>query len=142
MKQAGLKMTRAPYAVTDHFDFFNPKVGLSYTVAQNSVLYGSYAIANREPNRTDYLDGTEKPKSERLGNLELGWRKTTQKYGIEANYYLMNYVDQLVLTGAISDVGAPIRANVGRSYRTGIELSGLINFTEQIELECKPDLER
>ena len=127
----GIENDQNPYAVTDHFDFFNPKVGLSYTVAPSSVLYGSYAIANREPNRTDYLDGTEKPKSERLGNLELGWRKTTGKYGIEANYYLMNYVDQLVLTGAISDVGSPIRANVGRSYRTGIELSGLINFTDK-----------
>ena len=95
------------------------------------MLYGSYAIANREPNRTDYLEGTEKPKNERLGNLEVGWRKTTSKYGIEANYYLMNYVDQLVLTGAISDVGSPIRANVGRSYRTGIELSGLINFNDK-----------
>jgi iron complex outermembrane recepter protein len=129
---AGRDNDQSEYAVTDEFDFFNPKVGLSYTVAQNSVLYGSYAIANREPNRTDYLDGTEKPKSERLGNLELGWRKTTQKYGLEVNYYLMNYVDQLVLTGAINDVGAPIRANVGRSYRTGIELSGLINFSPKV----------
>ena len=128
----GIENDQSQYAVSDHFDFFNPKVGLSYTVAPSSVLYGSYAIANREPNRTDYLDGTEKPKSERLGNLELGWRKTTGKYGIEANYYLMNYVDQLVLTGAISDVGSPIRANVGRSYRTGIELSGLINFTDKL----------
>ena len=129
---AGIDNDQRSYAVTDHFNFFNPKVGLSYTVAENSVLYASYAVANREPNRTDYLDGTEKPKSERLGNLEVGWRKTTNKYGLEANYYLMNYVDQLVLTGNISDVGAPIRANVGRSYRTGIELSGLINLTSKL----------
>ena len=129
---AGIDNDQSSYAVTDHFNFFNPKVGLSYTVAENSVLYGSYAVANREPNRTDYLDGMEKPKSERLGNLELGWRRTAGKYGIEANYYLMNYIDQLVLTGNISDVGAPIRANVGRSYRTGIELSGLINLTSKL----------
>ena len=129
---AGIDNDQSSYAVTDRFNFFNPKVGLSYTVVENSVLYGSYAVANREPNRTDYLDGSEKPKSERLGNLELGWRKTAGKYGIEANYYLMNYVDQLVLTGNISDVGAPIRANVGRSYRTGIELSGLINLTSKL----------
>ncbi|HZB13399.1 MAG TPA: outer membrane beta-barrel protein, partial [Chryseolinea sp.] len=102
----------------------------------NSVIYGSYAIANREPNRTDYLDGTQKPKSERLNNLELGLRKTTTKYAIEANYYLMNYVDQLVLTGAINDVGAPIRANVGSSYRTGIELSGLINLSKKVTLNA------
>lgn len=44
----------------------------------------------------------------------------------------MNYSDQLVLTGAISDVGAPIRANIGKSYRTGIEVSGTLNFSEKI----------
>lgn len=128
----GIDDDQTPYDVKDSFDFFNPKIGFSYSLSENSVLYTSYAIANREPNRTDYLDGEEKPKSERLGNLEFGWRKTTPKFGVEANYYLMNYTDQLVLTGAISDVGAPIRANVGKSYRTGLELSGSVNFTNRL----------
>ena len=34
----------------------------------------------------------------------------------------MEYRDQLVLTGAIDEVGAPIRQNVGKSRRLGIEL--------------------
>ena len=131
-KTAGVDNDQSAYAVRDHFDFFNPKVGVSYSLRDNSVLYTSYAIANREPNRTDYLDGEGKPKSERLGNLEIGWRKTSEDYGLDVNYYLMNYTDQLVLTGAISDVGAPIRANIGRSYRTGIEVSGAINFSDKI----------
>lgn len=129
---AGIDNDQSAYAVNDQFDFFNPKVGVSYTVSDNSVLYTSYAIANREPNRTDYLDGEGQPKSERLGNLELGWRRNASGYGLEVNYYLMNYTDQLVLTGAISDVGAPIRANIGKSYRTGIEISGSINFSDKI----------
>jgi iron complex outermembrane recepter protein len=129
---AGVDNNQAPYAVQDEFHFFNPKVGISYTLSPNSVLYSSYAVANREPNRTDYLDGTEKPRNERLGNLELGWRKTTSRVAFEANYYLMNYTDQLVITGELNDVGSNIRANVGKSYRTGIELSGLINFSEKI----------
>ncbi len=129
---AGIDNDQSEYAIKDEFDFFNPKIGLSYSLSENSTLYTSYAIANREPNRTDYLDGLEKPKSERLGNLEFGWRKTTSKFGVEANYYLMNYTNQLVLTGELNDVGSPIRANVGKSYRTGIELSALINFTKKI----------
>ena len=128
----GIDDDQTTYDLKDSFNFFNPKIGFSYSLSENSVLYTSYAIANREPNRTDYLDGEEKPKSERLGNLEFGWRKTTPKFGVEANYYLMNYTDQLVLTGAISDVGAPIRANVGKSYRTGLELSGSVNFTNRL----------
>lgn len=129
---SGVDNDQSAYAVDDHFDFFNPKLGVSYELSSNSVLYTSYAIANREPNRTDYLDGAGKPKSERLGNLEIGWRKTSKRYGLDVNYYLMNYTDQLVLTGAISDVGAPIRANIGKSYRTGVEVSGTINFSDKI----------
>ena len=41
----------------------------------------------------------------------------------------MNYTDQFVLTGKLDNVGNPIRANVGKSYRTGVEVSGLIKFS-------------
>ncbi len=131
-RTGGIDNDQSAYDVKDSFDFFNPKIGFSYSLSENSVLYTSYAVANREPNRTDYLDGEEKPRSERLGNLELGWRRTSARFGVEANYYLMNYADQLVLTGAISDVGAPIRANIGKSYRTGLELSGSVKFSDKI----------
>ncbi len=131
-KTAGINNGQFPYDIKDEFNFFNPKIGLSYSLATNGVLYTSYAIANREPNRTDYLDGIGKPKSERLGNLEIGWRKISSKFGLEANYYLMNYTDQLVLTGEINDVGSPIRANVGKSYRTGLEFSGTVNLSPKI----------
>ena len=131
-KTAGIDSDLSPYDVHDTFNFFNPKAGLSYSVSSTDILYASYAIANREPNRTDYLDGAVKPKSENLGNLETGWRRNSKLYGFEVNYYLMNYTDQLVLTGKLDNVGNPIRANVGKSYRTGIELSGLIRLTEQL----------
>ena len=129
---AGLDNDQSLYDFKDSFDFFNPKLGVSYSLDDNSLLYASYAVANREPNRTDYLDGTSKPKHEQLKNVEVGWRKTTATYGLEANYYLMSYTDQLVPTGAQNDVGAMIRENIGKSYRTGIELSGVVNFSEKI----------
>ena len=37
----------------------------------------------------------------------------------------MNYKDQLVLTGAIDDTGAPVRATSGKSYRLGIEIDAI-----------------
>ncbi|MDH4089486.1 MAG: TonB-dependent receptor [Cyclobacteriaceae bacterium] len=128
----GIEDNQIPYMISDQFRFFNPKAGFTYTLAEKNMLYISYAIANREPNRSDYLDGIERPTSEQLGNLELGWKKSTAAYILEANYYLMNYTDQLVLTGAVSDTGYPIRANVGKSYRTGIELSGSANLSSKI----------
>ena len=131
-RTAGIDNDQSVYAVDDEFHFFNPKIGLSYSVDDNSVVYTSYAVANREPNRTDYLDGSGRPKNERMGDLELGFRKTEQAFAFEVNYYLMHYQDQLVLTGELSDVGAPIRANIGKSYRTGLELAGSVNVSDKI----------
>ena len=126
---SGTRDDQRAYAVNDRFDFFNPKVGLSYTWKDNNTFYASYAIANREPNRSDYLEGSTKPRSERLHNLEAGMRKKTEKYALDVNYFLMQYKDQLVQTGAIDNAGSPIRANVGNSYRTGVEVSGTIQFS-------------
>ncbi len=127
----GIRDDQSPYDVNEKFDFFNPKVGLSYALSEKNVLYASYAVANREPNRSDYVDGEVKPKPEHLENLEVGLRKNATRYAFEVNYYLMNYTDQLVLTGALDNTGSPIRANVGKSYRTGIEASGIIHFSDR-----------
>jgi iron complex outermembrane recepter protein len=129
---AGTEDDQSRYALQDQFNFFNPKAGLSYSLNKKDVLYASYAVANREPNRTDYLNSDVKPKSEHLENLEMGWRRNTNRYSVEANYYLMNYTNQLVLTGRLDNVGNPIRANVGKSYRTGIEVSGALRITNKI----------
>jgi iron complex outermembrane receptor protein len=131
-KTAGTDDDLTPYDFNDQFNFFNPKAGLSYTLSPKDILYSSYAVANREPNRTDYTNGAVKPRPERLGNLEAGWRRNSERYSFEANYYLMNYTDQLVLTGKLDNVGNPIRANVGKSYRTGVELSGAIRITDRL----------
>lgn len=110
--------------VDDNFDFFNPKAGVTYVMNANNSLYLSYARANREPNRTDYENGN--PKPETLNDFELGWRHSTPKFKLNTNLYYMRYQDQLVLTGEISDVGAPIRANSGDSYRLGLEVDATV----------------
>lgn len=105
--------------VNDNFNFFNPKAGLTYTINNSNALYFSYARANREPNRTDYEGGSVKP--EKLNDFELGWRYAAPKTQINLNGFYMRYKDQLVLTGELDNVGNPIRTNVGKSYRLGLE---------------------
>ena len=109
--------------IDDAFGFFNPKFGLTWTAAQEPNLlsewYMSYAVAHREPNRTDYENGS--PKPETLRDVEWGYRWATPEIQVQSNLFYMHYTNQLVLTGAIDEVGAPIRANVGRSYRAGWE---------------------
>ncbi|MGB5692558.1 MAG: TonB-dependent receptor [Flavobacteriaceae bacterium] len=112
--------------VDDTFNFFNPKAGLTYSLNPANSLYFSYAVAQREPNRNDYENGS--PKSEKLNDFELGWRYTKPNTSINTNLYFMRYKDQLVLTGELNDVGAPLRANVGDSYRLGLEIDGRFSF--------------
>ena len=106
--------------VNDTFRFLNPKAGISYTLNSKNNFYFSYAKANREPNRDDYANGN--PLPEKLDDYELGWRFSSNKTQLNINGYLMKYKDQLVLTGAINDVGSPVRKNSGESYRLGIEV--------------------
>lgn len=115
--------------VDDTFNFFNPKVGLTYDLNQNNNFYLSYARANREPNRNDYENGN--PKPERLNDFELGWRYVSPSVQVNTNVYYMRYKDQLVLTGELNDVGAPLRANVGDSYRLGLEVDANISLGEK-----------
>jgi iron complex outermembrane receptor protein len=115
--------------VNDNFNFFNPKAGLNYDINAKNKLYFSYAKANREPNRTDYENGS--PKPEKLNDFELGWRFKTAKSQVNINGYYMRYKDQLVLTGGFDDVGAPIRKNSGDSYRLGLEVDATLKLSKQ-----------
>ena len=54
----------------------------------------------------------------------------------------MYYHEQLVLTGAINDVGAPIMVNVPTSYRTGIELSAKALLSDNLKWEPSVTLSR
>ena len=110
--------------IKNNYDFFNPKIGLSYSYEEWSG-YLSYSIANKEPNRDDFEAGKDQqPKPEHLNDVELGIEKRSVKYIWGATLYYMKYRDQLVLTGKINDVGAYTRTNIPDSYRTGIELQG------------------
>ncbi|MGX5855670.1 TonB-dependent receptor [Dyadobacter jiangsuensis] len=122
-------------AFDQSYSFFNPKAGLTYQLAEQSSVYASYSIGNREPNRDDFTSSTANlfPKSERLQNVEAGFRTQQGKWAFAANYYLMSYKNQLVLTGQINDVGGSVRVNVPKSYRTGIELEGAVVFNSHLK---------
>ncbi|WP_232520887.1 TonB-dependent receptor [Flagellimonas nanhaiensis] len=118
--------------VDDTFNFFNPKAGVTFDLDRNNNFYFSYARANREPNRNDYENGS--PKPERLNDFELGWRYVSPDFQVNTNVYYMRYKDQLVLTGELNDVGAPLRANVGDSYRLGLEIDAAIKLGDKFRL--------
>ncbi|MDD4226556.1 MAG: TonB-dependent receptor [Mariniphaga sp.] len=107
------------------FHFFNPKLGVSWEPNSLQKLYLSWATANREPNRSAFIDANpagKQPVYETLFDYEAGYEFRSSGFSGNVNFYFMNYKDQLVLTGEINDVGNPIMANVDKSYRAGVEL--------------------
>lgn len=113
------------------YDFFNPKFGVNYILNSSSSIYGSFAMANREPVRTDFIDSPDRPQHETLRNVELGYKLLQSNLQFNANLYFMDYTNQLVLTGALNDVGSSLRDNVADSYRAGIELQAAWLITDQ-----------
>ena len=109
---------------TVNFEFFNPKFGAYYQIDNKSSAFASFAIANREPNRSDFVESSpnSRPLHETLYDTEVGYKMEGSNFAFSATAYYMIYENQLILTGKINDVGAYTRENVDYSERKGIEL--------------------
>ncbi|MBO0939827.1 TonB-dependent receptor [Fibrella sp. HMF5335] len=114
--------------------FFNPKAGVTYTVNDRTTAYASFGVGNKEPNRDDYTQSTpgSRPLPETLYDWEAGVKTRTNRVALSLNGYFMNYSNQLVLNGAINDVGAFNRINVPNSYRAGIEVEATTLLTKAL----------
>ena len=135
-KTKGLTSDRVSIDVDENFNFFNPKFGFTYELNENNNLYASFAVANKEPNRNDFENGVS--TAENLLDYELGWRLKSENVKLNTNIYFMDYDNQLVLTGAIDDVGQPIRATSGSSYRLGLEIDADIRISDKFSI--KPNI--
>jgi len=120
--------------VDENLNFFNPKAGLGYQITKNDRIFASVSVANREPNRRDFVDNPNNPdlKPETLYDFELGYKKTASNYVLNVNYFYMYYINQLVLSGEINDVGAFVRTNSGQSFRTGLEVDAIIKLNKKV----------
>jgi len=132
-KTSGITSDLVNMLIDESFSFFNPKFGLSYKIRPNSILYGSYSRANREPSRSDY-EANENIRPEQLNDFEIGWRYKKNGLRFNLNTYYMLYNEQLVLTGELDDVGSPIRTNSGSSYRIGIESELELKLSSNLSL--------
>lgn len=124
---SGLTSDKDNLLVDENFNFFNPKTGITFQLNDDQQFYGSYGRAQREPRRRDFENGITNP--EILDDFELGWRLDIGNSTINTNLYYMYYQDQMVLTGALDDVGAPIRETSGESYRLGLEIDADIRIS-------------
>ena len=125
--------------VDKKYSFFNPKAGLNYDINQKNKIYFSLSKAHREPTRSDFENNIN-IQPEELIDYELGWKYNAEKFFFNSNLYYMGYKNQLVLTGALDDVGSPIRENSGKSYRMGIELESVYKATNKLNISANISL--
>ncbi len=108
------------------YNFINPKFGFTYTI-DNHRLFFSFARAHKEPSRSDIKESikagtSNEVLSEKLNDFELGYKFLSNNLTIDANLFFMEYKDQLVPTGRLTETGYVIKENVDKSYRRGLEL--------------------
>ena len=142
----GLEQGSQDVTTRARYTFFNPKAGATLALGHGQQLYGSFAVGQREPVRSDFTDrpvGDQTAKAERLEDFEGGYRLSRTNLTflgpngalrLEANGFYMSYRNQLVATGQLNDVGTALRTNVARSYRRGVELSGFVSVNDKISL--------
>lgn len=122
-----------PLDAGKNFHFFNPKILLNYIINPQSKLIASFAVANREPDRNDFIDNKkeELPRHESLYDSEFTYLLSKKKFNLESTVYWMKYKNQLVITGELNDVGSTLRLNTPDSYRLGLELMSTYKISDQ-----------
>ena len=131
--------------------FFNPKVGVRLDLSPESSAYLSVGRTEREPARTDLLYGADDApvlpdltavKPESVWDFELGAQWKTKTLALRLNLYDMEFRDEIAATGELSPVGYPLRRNVDKSYRRGIELDGSWQALDALRVSAAMNLSR
>jgi iron complex outermembrane receptor protein len=122
--------------VSERWFFVNPKVGATVRMTSRLSLFASFGTTGREPTRADLFAGADdvtpddapallpldRVRPEHVNDLEAGASLLLSRGIITITAYDMRFRDEIARTGATTPLGYDIRANVGRSYRRGIEV--------------------
>ena len=122
--------------IDEAYDFLNPKFGVSWVKGLGHA-YASAAVSHREPQRDNFTDNYKYPfpTSEMVIDYEAGYNYSTRLFQAGVNLYFMDYDNQLVQTGELSEIGEPLTTNIKDSYRAGVELTGAVKVFPSLSLE-------
>ncbi len=128
--------------------FLNPKIGLTWRAASSTIAHLSLGRTGREPTRSDLFAGADdidqtlaaellplnQVRPESVTDLEAGVRWTSRRIEFGANLFAMRFRNEIAPIGTLSLTGSPLRKNVPRSRRTGLELEAGWRPTSRLAL--------
>ena len=65
----------------------------------------------------------------------MGYTYNGDRFRLGVNFFYMNYTDQFVQTGQVSDIGENLTTNIKDSYRMGLELQAAVDPTPWLTIE-------
>ena len=131
--------------------FFNPKAGIRFDASPTFGLYATIGRMSREPARSDMLNGEDDASRpydlhavmpEKALDIEAGVELRRDGLTAKANVYAMEFRDEIALSGELSEIGLPVRRNVPRSHRRGVELEIDWRASRQLRLAGVANLSR
>ena len=137
------------------YSWWAPRIGATYKLTDNWLVFASASRARREPSMKDLYDPTDAwdapafndidevtgrlsdpiPEEEKLTDYEAGFGYTGKRAAFRTTLYKMNFRDEIVYLGGITDVGTAISMNADRSVHKGIELEGRADLGGAFELQ-------
>jgi iron complex outermembrane receptor protein len=134
---------------TVSWTFFNPKLGARFDATKRLAFYASLGRTTREPTRPDLLAGEDNASApydlravepERVNDLETGLDYHGPRLALAVALYAMQFRDEIALTGELSEIGLPLRRNVDRSFRRGVELEASYAPLAELKLRSSANL--
>lgn len=127
--------------------FYNPKLGIQHELSRLVDLYATAGYTQREPTRFDILNGgvnvdasnlflvqdVQAVKPESVFDVEAGIKLKGEKLSGQANLFNMEFRNEIQAIGGFSQF-VPIRKNIERSFRRGLELDLAYKINEQVSL--------
>ena len=138
------------------WNFVNPTVGATWQASGALRVYASYGRNGREPTRNDMFAGFDnldttnaafvgnlnRVRPESVRDLEAGVAARTSRVGLQANVYSMDFRNEISAIGPLSYLGLPLRKNVGRSYRRGVEVDLALRATPALTVRANATVSR
>jgi iron complex outermembrane receptor protein len=135
-------------SASERWYFLNPRIGVTMRATPRLSAFASFGTTGREPTRGDLFAGADdvtpddapsllpldRVRPEHVNDLEAGATFLFARGMITATVYDMRFRDEIARTGATTPLGYDLRANVGRSYRRGIELDGAWSATQSLDV--------